>query len=390
MGAIIDDLDVGGLSFRQAEILLRRQAESLTPTLLVYAPDTVYSFSYPQIGFFDDISSTLSCARSQGPYFTQKSWFLKDEQLQLDFICDNAERRALDAALSFSSSGFSYLSDSEGVSLDRSLLKREVDSSLASGGSLASDGKLYFPSVSLKTYKTFPKITLSRLKRDSEKISEFSTSFNENDGGRVANIALAAAKIDGFTLLPDEEFSFNAVVGARTKENGFFDAKIISDGDFILGTGGGVCQVSTTLYNAAIKAGLTVTARKAHSLAVSYVPPSRDAMVSSYNDFRFRNDKSFPVFLAMKVNSGELTATIYGRNEGYRYEITEHILGEIPPPEPEEKVAEEEGVRLGRSGVKSEAYLETYRFGKLLSREKLHEDTYAPLRGIIYKKREKK
>lgn len=95
-----------------------------------------------------------------------------------------------------------------------------------------------------------------------------------------------------------EEFSFNAAVGERTEERGYSTAKVIENGKFVEGVGGGVCQVSSTVYNCALLSGLTVTERHRHSLAVSYVEPSFDAMVSySYADLRFYNDTGKSVFI---------------------------------------------------------------------------------------------
>lgn len=225
------------------------------------------------------------------------------------------------------------------------------------------------------------------MKSGAKKIASFTTYFNTEDGGRSANIALAAARLDGKTIYPDEEFSFNATVGARTKENGFREAKIIQAGEFIVGTGGGVCQASTTLYNAAVLSGLKITARKPHSLAVHYVKPSRDAMVSSLNDFRFKNPYRYPVYLSAKVKNGGITVTFYGRDTGYRYEIISLVTGEVPPPDPIEKPGDTDGIiREGKAGIKSEAYLETYYGGKLIKREKLSADTYSPIRGIVARK----
>lgn len=118
------------------------------------------------------------------------------------------------------------------------------------------------------------------------------------------------------------------------------------------------------LYNAAVLAGLKITARHPHSLAVAYVPPSRDAMVSSYNDFRFKNEFSYPVYLSLKVKGEGITATFYGKDNGYTYEIISEVTGEIPPPDPIEKKGNFEGViKEGKAGIKSIAYLETYRYG---------------------------
>lgn len=220
-----------------------------------------------------------------------------------------------------------------------------------------------------------------------EKISAYTTYYDKGDVGRCKNIAVAACLIDGVTLQAYGDFSFNTTVGKRTKEAGFQQAKIIVNGEYVLGVGGGVCQVSTTLYNAALKAGLTVTEYHPHSLRVGYVNPSRDAMVSTGSDLKIFNPHAFPVYLSVKVTRDSVCAAFYGKNEGYRYEINERIIEEIPPPPPIVKEGEaDEIIRASKEGVKSEAYLECYKNNRLLFRKRLRVDEYRPIQGIIGKK----
>lgn len=220
-----------------------------------------------------------------------------------------------------------------------------------------------------------------------EKISSYTTYYEKGDTGRCKNIKIAASLIDGVTVQPYGEFSFNTTVGKRTEEAGFKQAKIIVNGEYVSGVGGGVCQVSTTLYNAALKAGLQITEYHPHSLRVSYIPPSRDAMVSTYSDLKLYNPHNFPVYLSAQVFEGGLRVAFYGKNEGCRYEITSKILEEIPPPEPIVKEGEkEEIIRSPKNGVKSEAYLECYKGEQLLFRKRLRVDEYRPIQGIIGKK----
>ena len=220
-----------------------------------------------------------------------------------------------------------------------------------------------------------------------EKISSYTTYYEKGDTGRCKNIKIAASLIDGVTVQPYGEFSFNTTVGKRTEEAGFKQAKIIVNGEYVSGVGGGVCQVSTTLYNAALKAGLQIAEYHPHSLRVSYIPPSRDAIVSTYSDLKLYNPHNFPVYLSAQVFEGGLRVAFYGKNEGCRYEITSKILEEIPPPEPIVKEGEkEEIIRSPKNGVKSEAYLECYKGEQLLFRKRLRVDEYRPIQGIIGKK----
>ena len=202
-----------------------------------------------------------------------------------------------------------------------------------------------------------------------EKIGGYTTYYSQNDGGRCRNIALAAEKIDGIALQPYGEFSFNALVGKRTKENGFLEAKVISQGEFVKGVGGGVCQVSTTLYNAALLSGLSVLEYHPHSLAVGYIAPSRDAMVSSESDLRLFNPFPETVYFSVKASGGALSVVLRGEKTQFSYEIESKTI--------------EDGEETLLGGVKSEAYLKTYQMGVLVGVKKLRTDSYAPVKGKI-------
>jgi vancomycin resistance protein YoaR len=148
-----------------------------------------------------------------------------------------------------------------------------------------------------------------------------------------------------------------------------------------------VCQVSTTLYNAALKSGLQITEFHPHSLRVSYVPPSRDAMVSSSSDLRFFNARPHAVKVKTHMEKNALKISIFGQKDGYRYEIISNIVGEIPPPPPVIKKGEKEEIlREEKVGIESESFLEIYQSGKLVSRKRLRKDRYLPTQGIFVKK----
>ena len=225
------------------------------------------------------------------------------------------------------------------------------------------------------------------------KYASYTTYFNADEKDRSQNICIAASLIDGITLQAYGEFSFNQTVGRRTQEAGFRQAKIIVDGEYVLGVGGGVCQVSTTLYNAALKAGLEIEEFHPHSLRVAYVAPSRDAMVSSQSDLKLFNPHPIPVRIKTQVDEGCLRVCFYAE-ETYvkrfdRFEIFSAVIAEIAPPPPIVKDGDkEEIVRSPKNGVKSEAYIERYRGDTLLSRKRLRVDEYRPVQGILAKKSE--
>ncbi len=240
-------------------------------------------------------------------------------------------------------------------------------------------------------------ITADMLAQRTYTRAEFSTSFDESNSERTHNIVLALQKVNGTILNPDEEFSFNGAVGARSEKNGFKQAKIIMDGEYVLGYGGGVCQASTTIYNAALRAGMEITMVRNHSLTSSYVEPSLDAMVnSSSSDLRFKNPLDTPVYIAARVSGGAAYVRIYGIKNEYRIVPKSRILSVIEPQKDEEIVDSEHKylpseavsgdtmrIRNAKEGVKSEAYLEYYKDDILVRRIKIRSDTYKAVRGIV-------
>ena len=190
----------------------------------------------------------------------------------------------------------------------------------------------FAPSNNIKSASAYPfykRMTSYELK------SSFNTGFSSSTDERAHNIKLCSSKINGTVLECGEEFSFNKTVGKRTEKNGYKRAKIIVDGKFVDGVGGGVCQVSTTLYNAVILAGLTVSESYPHSLGVSYVSPSFDAMVSSSSDLRFINDTNGPLLIKAFTKGDFLFVEIYGERSVYKYERLSEVCEIIQEPEPE-------------------------------------------------------
>lgn len=146
----------------------------------------------------------------------------------------------------------------------------------------------------------------------NEKIGEYVTSFNSYNQGRTNNIFLATKSINNFVLFPGESFSFNKVVGKRTSVKGYLPATVISKGELSEDIGGGICQVSSTLFNAVDNAGLKVIKRFSHSRPVNYIPPGRDATVSwNGPDFVFKNNYNQPILIQAKTLGNKLTIELY-------------------------------------------------------------------------------
>lgn len=217
-------------------------------------------------------------------------------------------------------------------------------------------------------------------------ICSYTTYFDKENSARCHNIRLAAKLIDGTKIENGEVFSFNKTVGVRSVERGFKKAKIIKDGEFVEGVGGGVCQVSTTLYNAALLSGCKICEYHPHSLPVSYVAPSRDAMVSgSYFDLKFENTSGREIYVKSSTGANFVKFTLYGVDSGAKYEYTTFVTGKIEASE--EETDDIALVRDGKDGIISEGYLTVTKNG-VTNIKLIRRDKYAPQKRIVLKREE--
>ncbi len=369
----IEGVDVGGMKFSEAETLVRARIAETLPPLVVHAPCGDVVVRSPALSFTDNVPSLVRTAK-RGENLradVRRNW--ADMEAELLAVCEQNFRAPRDAELSFSPAGFVYLEGEKGVSCDYARLLADAARALETG-----------EEVFLSCRETSPAVTEKQLRARTRRLSRFSTAFDGGNVSRAHNVRLAAARVGGTVVEPGEEFSFNARVGRRTRENGFVEATVIQQGEFVQGVGGGVCQTSTTLLGAAIRAGMKITASRPHSLAVSYVPPSQDAMVSDYSDLKFVNPYSVPVYILARTARSSVAFEFYGLPDGKRYAVESCVLERLPPPE--EKVVkgeEEKIVQREREGIKSESWLLEYdERGNLLSRTLFRRDTYAPVQGV--------
>lgn len=172
-------------------------------------------------------------------------------------------------------------------------------------------GELQFP---LQT--VHPKVTAELLVEIyDENINQFQTFYTESSKERSHNIKLSTEAIDNQVVFPGESFSFNKIVGERTIERGYQKATVIVKGEFSEDIGGGICQVSSTLFNAVTMNGIQMMERYSHSRAVPYVPPGKDAAVSWWGpDFVFKNNNAYPILIKAKANNGVLEIKLYARS----------------------------------------------------------------------------
>lgn len=228
-------------------------------------------------------------------------------------------------------------------------------------------------------------------------LAEFTTKFNTsttNNANRGVNIKLAVSKINGKILAPGEEFSFNGIVGPRSKNAGYQVAHVYSGGKVIEGVGGGICQVSSTLYNSVLRADLEITERRNHTFTVGYVQNGCDATVSYGSvDFKFRNSTAWPVKIVGEVTSDnrvhfKLLGT--NQNSGKTIEIVTETIQEIPyktiyKNDPSLAEGKTKVLQEGKRGYVVDTYKIVKQDGKIVSQTKISTSKYSPLDEEVLK-----
>ena len=209
----------------------------------------------------------------------------------------------------------------------------------------------------------YPSVTTNMIGTEAfpDLLSTFSTNYSVRDKDRTTNLTLAANKINGTVLMPGETFSYNTVVGARTIAAGYKEAPIYLSGQVVDGLGGGICQITSTLYNAVVYANLEIVERTNHQFVPSYVTASRDAtVVYGSIDFKFKNNRNYPIKITCSVSGGVANFKIFGlkQDDDCEVQISSYETGRTS------------------TAIYSEAYKIFKRDGKEVGRELLSKDTY--------------
>lgn len=223
------------------------------------------------------------------------------------------------------------------------------------------------------------------------KLASYTTNYDSSNINRDNNIKLASEKLNGSIVNPGEEFSYNKTVGKRTIDAGFKEAKAYAGGKVVLDVGGGICQLSSTLYNTVLLANLDVTDRHNHYFQTSYVPAGRDATVSWGSlDFKFKNNRKYPVKIIASAGDGVVTVDIYGiKQDDDQIVVIESNVTNIieSKTEYQNDFSLEKGSEVisqnGENGCTSETYKTVLKNGVTVSKTLISKDTYNSLPTII-------
>ena len=288
----------------------------------------------------------------------------------------NGSISAFDAA----SGKFTFAEGENGKAVNEEKLKNDIVARTAAGE--------YDAVITAEVEETAPEITAAQARENFQKLGTYTTTTTANKD-RNENVRLAAAALNGKIIQPGEEFSFNLTTGNRTTDKGYRPAGAYVNGVLVEEPGGGVCQVSSTLYNAVVFSGLKATERHAHSYEPSYVTPGEDAMVSydghSGPDMKFVNNSKTAVGIKTSFSDRKLTISIYGNpilEEGVTLSMKSEKVKELDPPAPtyEEDPTLQPGVEVeakaATPGSRWVTNLITKKNGEVISDEFFHNSTY--------------
>ena len=394
----INGFDVGGLNKDEARDAIRQNHSFKNLNLVYEGSDHVYSLA--ELGCEFDIDQAIDQALQVGrnedfiknisdyvglKFLDDSRTFEVKPQIPQDIedriyedIKSKIERKPENASISIGSS-IDVKKGEEGVKINRDEFRKAIYDAIKPNVDVT---------VKVPIESVTPEITSDELSRIDGIIGTYRTNFSPNVEGRNENIRLSAQYMNNYLLMPGEVFSYNKVTRLKTVSNGYKNATVIVNGEIEEGLGGGVCQVSSTLYNSVLYSGLEIVQRRPHSIPSSYVNYGRDAVVSDNAiDFKFKNNYDFPVYLKTYVGSSSVTVTIYGNTGSVpEIDIISNVVSVKPRAvkyidDPNLEKGKEVVKTKGRDEIRSETYVVINGVKKLVSKDRYPSQTKVIMRG---------
>jgi len=413
-GTIINGYNLSGMSRNEATAVLGKKFNEKAEkfNLTITSQDKSWHFDKQDFEVNTDIHTVLEASELKEEYFddpqartTLISQFNRiggsvnvafnymfvglDEKLEE--IIKEVEIPPVNSTIHFDTNTkelFSISDSVNGTRVDRTALYQDINDQFVTSNNV---------NVELKFIEEVPTITKEYNQDLTRKVATFSTNVADSTGGRKHNVVKALNCFDGMIINPGEKVSFNAITGPHTLDNGYKTATIIYNGEFTDGVGGGICQASTTLYNALLLSGIEINEVHKHSLPVYYVPFALDAMVSEYTaDLKFTNNTEYPLYIHTYSDSNSVTVDIYSRDGDYDYRTRSETIDTISAGG-DKIILDTEGkysnhvlfkgeyFRLSypKDGYEARAYLQKYLGDTLIEESEIRHEIYQPQRGVV-------
>lgn len=406
-GVYIGGMDVGGMDVEQAEATVEDYVKEVSAKKIVlHVEDGTESFPLSRTGLFCDgaeaVKQAYQAGRSGNMFQRMKEIheISKGKEIPLHFQTEKKKLLNIvrkkgksfvtekkDAGITRKDDEFIITEGENGISIDfeenAKKLAEEIENFDWSRGELSFD---------MDYQVDAPKHTAKELSRIQDKLGSFTTSYAGSSQGRCQNVENGARLINGTVLYPGETLSVHDVVAPFTYENGYRLAGSYENGKTVQSYGGGICQVSTTLYNAVLRAELEVIERQNHSMTVHYVALSEDAAIAgTEKDFKFKNNLDAPIYIEGKAGDSSISFSIYG--EEYREEgrSVEYVSERVSTRPPSEKVVKdktlEEGKKVvdqaGVTGYTARLWKVVYEDGKETDRIQVNSSSYMSVPRVV-------
>ena len=301
----------------------------------------------------------------------------KPEEIDIDKIHEEVYKEVQDAY--YTKDPFTIHPEVEGVDFNVEEAKEQ----------LKEDKEQYEIQLTI----TKPKVTTAQIGSEAfpDLLATYSTRYDGGDRDRTTNLRIACQKINEKVVLPGETFSYNQTLGVRSTATGYKNAKVYENGEVVDGIGGGICQISSTLYNSVLMANLDIVERKNHQFVTSYTPAGRDAtVVYGMTDFKFKNTRKYAIKIKASASNGVATVSIYGIKEENEYTVSfsTRTVSTIPftvkyVDDNTLAVGTEKVKQKGANGIITETYITKSLNGKVVSTKLLSKDTYNAMQRII-------
>lgn len=404
-GVKVEKQDLAGKSKEQAKEILREKyiGEVYKSSVNVKTDDRNYILDYNKINIKYNIDETVNQAFNYGKNVNMlekfklikfptgaviRLKFTYDKKTLDNFLSDiqkSVDKEPLDAQLIVNGDNLKVVKEKNGRKLQKDKLQKDVLTALGENIGVNTNIK-----TSVKLLNA--RITAKKISSINTKISAYTTDYGSiSSYERANNIELATSSINGKILLPGDEFSFNKVVGERTAERGYMSAPVIIGNQVDSGLGGGICQVSTTLYNAVLRANIKSTQRSHHTMPSHYVPVGMDATVDYGNiDYKFKNTLKYPIYIFADSSGGAITFEIYSNSElsNIVTDISSKVYQKVDAkleyqndsslPEGQTEV-----MQAPSTGYRVKVIKTVTKDGKVISSELISDDYYEPINGIV-------
>ena len=408
-GVSIDKLDVSGMTREEALAALESYEKNLGgQTIKLGIGDNVIEAKLSDLGVTFDNEDLVDEAIGVGHtgnivkrYKDQKdlqhsgktfplSWQTNEDTVRtyVENNCTKYDKKAQNASLTRENGAFNFVAGTEGLELNVDSAVRTISDYLEN--SWTSDNTEV---LNLETQITEPEGSAEELANIKDLLGSFTTSFSTSGSNRCKNVSSGASHINGTVLYPGEEFSAYETVSPFTEANGYAMAGSYLNGEVVDSMGGGICQVSTTLYNAVLRAELNVTERSPHSMTVHYVDLSEDAAIAgTYKDFKFVNSTEYPIYIEGYTTSDKkITFNIYGketRDKNRTISFESQMVSETPATT---ILQEDAGQGIGYKAVSSKGssgyVAELYKIVKVngveTDRIKVNKSTYKGTNRVV-------